>query len=311
MKKIIVAGGAGFIGFHLCKKLLENKNNFVICLDNFYSGHKKNLESFKDKKNFKFIKHDINKKISIPADEIYNLACPASPKFYQEDPVYTIKTCIIGTCNLLDNAVKFNAKFFQASTSEIYGNPIFHPQREKDWGNVNPIGVRSCYDEGKRGAETLCFDYNRQFNLSVKVARIFNTYGTHMYKYDGRVISNIILQALKNKEINIYGNGKQTRSFCYVDDLISGITKFMRTKKSFLGPVNLGNPNETSILSIANKIKKLTKSKSKIAFKKLPKDDPTRRKPDINKAKKYLNWYPKVRLDEGLIKTIEYYYNLG
>jgi UDP-glucuronate decarboxylase len=311
MKKIIVAGGVGFIGVHLCKKLLENKNNLVICLDNFYSGQKKNLELFKNKKNFKFIKHDINKKISIPADEIYNLACPASPKFYQEDPVYTIKTCIIGTSNLLDNALKFNAKFFQASTSEIYGDPIYHPQHEKDWGNVNPIGVRSCYDEGKRGAETLCFDFNRQFNLSVKVARIFNTYGPHMYKYDGRVISNIILQALKNKEINIYGNGKQTRSFCYVDDLILGITKFMRTKKSFLGPVNLGNPNETSILSIANKIKKLTKSKSKIVFKKLPKDDPTRRKPDINKAKKQLKWHPKVHIDEGLIKTIKYYYKLS
>tara|TARA_B100001059_G_scaffold168738_1_gene168565 strand:+ start:1663 stop:2598 length:936 start_codon:yes stop_codon:yes gene_type:complete len=310
MKKIIVAGGAGFIGVHLCKKLLENKNNFVICLDNFYSGQKKNLELFKNKNNFKFIRHDINKKISIPADEIYNLACPASPKFYQEDPVYTIKTCIIGTSNLLDNALKFNAKFFQASTSEIYGNPIYHPQREKDWGNVNPIGVRSCYDEGKRGAETLCFDFNRQFNLSVKVARIFNTYGPHMYKYDGRVISNIILQALKNKEINIYGSGKQTRSFCYIDDLILGITKLMRTNKKYLGPVNLGNPNETSILSIANKIKKLTKSKSKIVFKKLPKDDPIRRKPDINKAKKELKWHPKVYIDDGLIKTIKYYYKL-
>ena len=195
----------------------------------------------------------------------------------------------------MDNALKFNAKFFQASTSEIYGNPILHPQQEKDWGNVNPIGVRSCYDEGKRGAETLCFDFNRQFNLSIKVARIFNTYGPHMYKYDGRVISNIILQALKNKEINIYGNGKQTRSFCYVDDLVSGITKFMKSKKSFLGPVNLGNPDENSILNIAKKIKKLTNSKSKIVFKKLPKDDPTRRKPDINKAKKTIKMASQSR----------------
>ena len=310
MKKILVTGGTGFIGTHLCKELVKNKNNYVISLDNFNSGQKKNLIYFKNKINFKFIKHNIQKKISIDADEIYNLACPASPKIYQEDPVYTIKTCIIGTLNLLENAKKYNSKFFQASTSEVYGNPSLHPQPESYWGNVNPIGIRSCYDEGKRGAETLCFDFHRQYNLQIKVARIFNTYGPHMYQFDGRVISNIILQALKNKEINIYGDGQQTRSFCYIDDLISGITKLMSTKKNFLGPVNLGNPNEISILSIAKKIIKLTNSKSKIIYKKLPKDDPIRRKPNINKAKKELKWYPKIDLDLGLIKTIKYYKNL-
>ena len=310
MKKILVAGGAGLIGTHLCNKLLKNPKNFVYCLDNLYSGQKKNIKNFLKRKNFKFINHNILKKISLNTDEVYNLACPASPKFYQKDPVFTIKTCIIGTANLLDNALKYNAKFLQASTSEVYGNPLIHPQKENYWGNVNPIGVRSYYDEGKRGAETLCFDYHRQYKLPIKVVRIFNTYGLFMNKNDGRVISNFIIQALDDKNITVYGNGNQTRSFCYVSDLIEGLERFMKKGKNICGPINLGNPREITIIDIAKKIIKITNSKSRIVFKKLPNDDPEKRRPNISYAKKIINWSPEVSLDKGLIKTVNYYRGL-
>jgi len=301
LKKILVAGGAGFIGSHLIKRLLK-EGNYVICIDNLLTGQKENIQF---KKNFKFINHDITNPIDIKVDEIYNLACPASPKQYFKYPIYTTKISVIGTLNLLELASKYNAKFLQASTSEVYGDPLVHPQHEEYLGNVNPIGPRACYDEGKRCAETLCSDFKREKNLNIKIVRIFNTFGPNMRKDDGRVISNFIIQALQNKNLTIYGDGTQTRSFCYVDDLVDGLIKMMDSK--YFGPINLGNPEEYTILEVAKKIINFTNSKSSIQFLNKLEDDPKLRKPDINKAKKLLNWYPKISFDEGLKKTIEYF----
>lgn len=306
MKKILVTGGCGFIGSHLCLSLLK-KNNFVICADNLFTSDKSNMSKFIDHKNFEFIRHDITFPLYLEVDEIYNLACPASPIHYQEDPVQTMKVNVLGAINLLGLAKRTKAKIFQASTSEVYGDPKVSPQQENYWGNVNPIGIRSCYDEGKRAAETLFFDYYRQYNLKIKVARIFNTYGPNMNKNDGRVVSNFIVQALQNKPITIYGDGSQTRSFCYVNDLVEGIQLLMNSKKAIIGPMNLGNPHELTIKEIAQKIKILTNSKSKIIYKKLPADDPMQRKPNIQKAKNLLKWSPKVKLEDGLNETIEYF----
>lgn len=308
-KRILVTGGAGFIGSHLCEKLLQ-ENNFVICLDNFFTGSKKNIEHLLDNKNFQLIEHDVTLPYDIEVDEIYNLACPASPPHYQYDPVKTIRTSVLGIINMLDLAKKYNAKILQASTSEIYGDPIVHPQVESYWGNVNPIGVRSCYDEGKRCAETLMMDYHRQFNVDIRIVRIFNTYGPNMALNDGRVVSNFIVQALENKDITIYGDGSQTRSFCYVSDLIDGLVKMMENPQLFIGPVNLGNPQETSILDFAKYIISLTNSSSKIIFKELPSDDPVQRKPNIELAKKELDWEPKVNAEEGIKNTINYFENV-
>ncbi len=302
MKKILVAGGAGFIGSHLIKRLL-NEGNYVICLDNFLTGQKENIIDFKN--NFKLIKHDIINPIDIKVDEIYNLACPASPKQYFKYPIYTTKISVFGTLNLLELAAKYNAKYLQASTSEIYGDPLIHPQTEEYFGNVNPIGPRACYDEGKRCAETLCSDFKREKNLNIKIVRIFNTFGENMSKNDGRVISNFIIQALKNENLTIYGDGKQTRSFCYVDDLVNGLIKMMNS--NYFGPINLGNPEEYTILEVAKKIIKLTNSKSKIIFLDALQDDPKLRKPNINKAKQLLNWSPEISFEEGLKKTISYF----
>mgnify|MGYP001325999450 FL=1 len=308
MKRILVTGGAGFIGSHLCKTLLE-LNNEVICIDNFYSGSKENIEKLIDYEKFEFVKHDIISSLSLEVDEIYNLACPASPVSYQLDPVRTIKTCIYGSLNMLELAKNTDAKILQASTSEIYGNPLIHPQTEDYVGNVNPIGPRSCYDEGKRASETLFFDYFRQFNIDISVVRIFNTYGPNMSINDGRVVSNFICQALKNQNISIYGDGKQTRSFCFIDDLVSGLI-LMMGKKEFQGPVNLGNPDEISVVELAKDIISLTNSKSSIENKVLPEDDPIQRKPDISLAKKELNWSPKTNRIDGLKKTINYFNSL-
>lgn len=306
MKKILVTGGSGFIGSHLCLSLLK-KNNFVICADNLFTSDKSNMSKFIDHKNFEFIRHDITFPLYLEVDEIYNLACPASPIHYQEDPVQTMKVNVLGAINLLGLAKRTKAKIFQASTSEVYGDPKVSPQQENYWGNVNPIGIRSCYDEGKRAAETLFFDYYRQYNLKIKVARIFNTYGPNMNKNDGRVVSNFIVQALQNKPITIYGDGSQTRSFCYINDLVEGIQLLMNSKKAITGPMNLGNPHELTIKEIAQKIKILTNSKSKIIYKKLPADDPMQRKPNIQKAKNILKWSPKVKLEDGLNETIKYF----
>jgi len=305
MKRILVTGGAGFIGSHLCKTLLE-LNNEVICIDNFYSGSKENIEKLIDYEKFEFVKHDIISSLSVEVDEIYNLACPASPVSYQLDPVRTIKTCIYGSLNMLELAKNTDAKILQASTSEIYGNPIIHPQTEDYVGNVNPIGPRSCYDEGKRASETLFFDYFRQYNIDISVVRIFNTYGPNMSINDGRVVSNFICQALRNQNISIYGDGNQTRSFCFIDDLVSGLVLMME-KKDFQGPVNLGNPDEISVVQLAQDIINLTNSKSTIEYKSLPADDPIQRKPDISLAKKELNWSPKTNRIDGLKKTINYF----
>ena len=305
-KKILIAGGAGFIGSHICDKLTLQGHN-VYCIDNLLTGKKKNIEHLINKKNFKFIKRDINQKILLNVDEIYNLACPASPPKYQKNPIETVKASVLGSINLLDLAKKNNAKFLQASTSEIYGDPKEHPQKETYNGNVNPGGVRSCYDEGKRCAETLFFDYHREKKVKIRVARIFNTYGPKMDFFDGRVISNFIIQCLENKNLTIYGKGKQTRSFCYIDDMVDALIKFMNLKNNFTGPLNLGNPYEINIFKIAKKIKSLTNSKSKLIFKKLPNDDPVKRKPDISLAKKTLKWLPKISLNEGLLKTIKYF----
>ncbi len=310
MERILVAGGSGFLGSHLCRRLLKNKK-FIYCIDNNITGTKKNIRDLIKSKNFKFIHHDINNPIKLKVDQIYNLACPASPPKYQLDPVNTIKTNFIGTLNLLELAKKNNAKLLQASTSEIYGNPLKHPQNENYWGNVNPIGIRSCYDEGKRASETLCFDFYRQYKQCIKVVRIFNTYGPNLKQGDGRVISNFIIQALKNKNITIYGKGTQTRSFCYVTDLIDGLVKMMGTNKNFIGPINLGNPFEIKIINLARLIVKLSNSKSKIVFKKLPGDDPKRRNPDISLAKKHLSWKPNVSINDGLLSTIKYFKNLN
>lgn len=305
-KRILVAGGAGFLGSHLCARLL-NEDFEVICLDNFYSGSKSNLLSLLNNPNFELIRHDVTFPIYLEVDEIYNLACPASPIHYQKDPVQTTKTSVHGSINLLGLAKRLKAKIFLASTSEIYGDPEQHPQTESYWGNVNSLGPRSCYDEGKRCAETLFMDYWRQHNVEIKIARIFNTFGPNMHPNDGRVVSNFIVQALKNIPITVYGSGDQTRSFCYVDDLISGFIRLMDTDKSITGPVNLGNPKEFTIVELANLIIKLTNSTSNIIFKTLPQDDPKQRRPDISLAKKLLKWTPSIELEEGLKKTIAYF----
>ena len=307
MKRILITGGAGFIGSHLCKRLL-NEGNYVICLDNFFTGRKTNIETLLPNPNFELVEHDIIEPIDIRVDEIYNLACPASPPHYQYDPIKTMKTSVIGIINMLELAEKYNAKILQASTSEVYGDPLVHPQVETYWGNVNPIGIRSCYDEGKRCAETLISDYRRQKNINTKIIRIFNTYGPNMTHDDGRVVSNFILQALKGEDITVYGDGSQTRSFCYVDDLIDGIVKMMDSNLS--EPVNLGNPTERTILDFAKLIIEFTGTKSKIIYKPLPSDDPTKRRPDITLAQTKLNWTPKVDINEGLKKTVAYFKEL-
>ena len=306
MKKILVTGGAGFIGSHLCKKLIDDGND-VLCIDNYFTGTKKNISNLFSNKYFEMVRHDICFPLYVEVDEIFNLACPASPIHYQHDPVQTTKTSVHGAINMLGLAKRINVKFLQASTSEVYGDPEKHPQNEKYWGNVNPIGPRSCYDEGKRCAETLFFDYYRQHNLEIKVVRIFNTYGPKMHPNDGRVVSNFIMQALQNKDLTIYGDGEQTRSFCYIDDLVTGLQKMMDSSKENIGPINLGNPTELKIIDLAKKIIKLTNSKSKIINKELPMDDPIRRKPDISEAKKILDWHPKIDIDDGLKETIQYF----
>lgn len=306
MKKIMITGGAGFLGSHLADALIQ-KNNEVIVVDNFYTGSKANIKHLMDDYRFEVIRHDVTFPLYLEVDEIYNLACPASPIHYQTDPVQTTKTSVHGAINMLGLAKRVGAKIMQASTSEVYGDPHMHPQKEEYWGNVNPIGLRSCYDEGKRCAETLFFDYHRQHNVSIKVARIFNTYGPKMHPDDGRVVSNFIVQALKGDDITVYGNGQQTRSFCFYSDLIDGFMRLMDSDPSIIGPVNLGNPHEFTVLELAQKVIELTGSKSKIINKPLPSDDPTQRKPDISKAKEYLDWEPKVQLEEGLKKTITYF----
>jgi len=305
MKKILVTGGAGFLGSHLCDKLVD-QGHHVLCVDNYFTGSKKNIEHLLDKKNFEIIRQDVCFPLYIEVDEIYNLACPASPYHYQWDPIQTMKTSILGAYNLLGLAKRTKAKILQASTSEVYGDPKVHPQTEDYWGNVNPLGPRACYDEGKRAAETLFMDYHRMHNVKSKIIRIFNTYGPRMAEGDGRVISNFIVQALKGQDITIYGDGNQTRSFCYVDDLINGMTQMMSID-NFTGPVNLGNPQEYSMIELANKILDMTDSKSKIVKKPLPQDDPKQRKPDISLAEKRLFWEPTISLNEGLEKTIDYF----
>lgn len=307
MKKILVTGGAGFIGSHLCKRLLD-EGNFVICLDNFFTGNRENVQQLLANPDFEIIENDIENGVNIEVDEIYNLACPASPPHYQYNPVKTVRTSVVGVANMLELAKKNNAKILQASTSEVYGDPFEHPQKETYWGNVNPIGIRSCYDEGKRCAETLMMDYHRQFKTDIKIVRIFNTYGPNMHPNDGRVVSNFIVQALKNEDITIYGDGKQTRSFCYVSDLIEGLVKMMDSS-DFTGPVNLGNPSERTIRDLAELIIKKIGSKSKIVYKPLPSDDPVKRKPDITLAETKLNWKPTVDINEGLEFTIDYFKN--
>lgn len=307
MKRILVTGGAGFIGSHLIERLL-NQGSDVICLDNFFTGSKENIVHLLGHNFFEMVRHDVTQPILLEVDEIYNLACPASPVHYQHNPVKTVKTNVMGTINMLGLAKRTGAKMLQASTSEVYGDPQQHPQREDYWGNVNPIGIRSCYDEGKRLAETLCMDYHRQNHVDVKLIRIFNTYGPRMAENDGRVVSNFILQALLNQPITVYGEGQQTRSFCYVDDLVDGMIRMMeRTEAGYTGPVNLGNPGEFTILELAEKVIAMTGSSSKIDYQALPSDDPTQRKPDITLAKSKLNWEPTIGLEMGLKKTIEYF----
>ena len=309
-KRILVTGGAGFLGSHLCERLLH-LNHEVICVDNLYTGSKNNILHLFQNKNFEFMRHDITFPLYLEVDEIYNLACPASPIHYQYNPVKTIKTSIHGAINMLGLAKRVGAKIFQASTSEVYGDPEISPQSENYWGRVNPVGIRSCYDEGKRCAETLFFDYHRQHNLDIKVARIFNTYGPNMNVADGRVVSNFIVQALRGDDITIYGDGSQTRSFCYSSDLITGIINLMDTnEKNITGPMNLGNENEFSVLTLARNILNITSSSSKIIFKDLPLDDPKQRKPDVSYAKKIISWNPKIELKDGLPKTIEYFENI-
>jgi UDP-glucuronate decarboxylase len=305
-KRIVVTGGAGFLGSHLCERLLEEGHE-VLCVDNFYTGRRMNIANIIGNPYFEIMRHDICFPLYVEVDEIYNLACPASPVHYQFDPVQTTKTSVHGSINMLGLAKRVKAKILQASTSEVYGDPDVHPQEESYWGNVNPVGLRSCYDEGKRCAETLFFDYHRQHKLKIKVARIFNTYGPRMHPNDGRVVSNFIVQALKGQDITVYGDGSQTRSFCYVDDLIEGLMKLMNSNDDFTGPVNLGNPVEFTILELAEKIIQLTGSKTKIVFEPLPSDDPKQRQPDISLAKNTLNWEPQVHLEDGLKKTIDYF----
>jgi len=306
MKKILVTGGAGFLGSHLIAKLIELGHK-VWCLDNFCTGQRENISKLLDNENFTLLRHDVTEPFDLDIDEIYNLACPASPPQYQFDPVKTVRTNILGAMNVLDLARRTGAKVLQASTSEIYGDPSVHPQPEEYWGNVNPIGVRSCYDEGKRVAETLFFDYYRQYHVRIKVVRIFNTYGPNMDLHDGRVVSNFINQAIRNKPITIYGTGTQTRSFCYVSDLIDAMIKTMETTDAVTGPINIGNPGEFSMLELANKVIELTGSTSEIVFEDLPHDDPKQRKPNITKAQELLNWTPTIDLNAGLIHTIDYF----
>lgn len=303
MKRILVSGGAGFIGSHLCTRLIDEGHD-VLCLDNLFTGSKDNIIHLMDNHRFEFVRHDVTYPYSAEVDEIYNLACPASPIHYQHDAIQTIKTSVMGAINMLGLAMRLNAKILQASTSEIYGDPMIHPQPESYWGNVNPIGYRSCYDEGKRCAETLFMDYHRQNDVRIKIIRIFNTYGPRMLPNDGRVISNFVVQALNNKDLTIYGSGKQTRSFQYVDDLIEGMIRMMNTEDDFIGPVNIGNPHEFSMLELAEKVIKLTGSHSKIVFKPLPQDDPKQRQPDISLAKEKLHWEPTIELEDGLKRMI-------
>ena len=305
-KQILVTGGAGFLGSHLCEVLVEEGAD-VLCLDNFYTGSRANVQHLLGKPNFELLRHDVTFPLYIEVDEVYNLACPASPIHYQHDPVQTTKTSVHGAINMLGLAKRTGAKILQASTSEVYGDPEEHPQPEHYWGHVNPIGPRSCYDEGKRCAETLFFDYHRQHNLPIKVARIFNTYGPRMHPDDGRVVSNFIVQALKGESLTIYGDGSQTRSFCYVDDLVAGLIRLMRTEDDCTGPVNLGNPDEFQIKQLAERVLALVGSRSKIIYKELPQDDPQQRRPDITLAKAQLNWQPSIALEEGLRRTVEYF----
>ena len=305
-KKILITGGAGFIGSHLCERLL-NEGNDVLCVDNYFTGVKDNIAHLLENPRFEIMRHDVTFPLYVEVDEIYNLACPASPVHYQCDPVQTTKTSVHGAINMLGLAKRLRAKVFQASTSEVYGDPEVHPQHESYWGNTNPIGLRSCYDEGKRCAETLFFDYWRQHQLQIKVARIFNTYGPRMHPNDGRVVSNFIVQALQGDDITLYGDGSQTRSFCYVDDLVEAFIRIMGTDDEFVGPVNIGNPGEFTILELAEKVIEFIGSKSKIVNKPLPMDDPTRRRPDITLAREKLGWEPKVELDEGLRRTADYF----
>jgi UDP-glucuronate decarboxylase len=306
MKRILVTGGAGFLGSHLCDRLIKDGND-VLCVDNFFTGSKTNIAHLIGNPYFELMRHDVTFPLYVEVDQIYNLACPASPVHYQFDPVQTTKTSVHGAINMLGLAKRVKARIFQASTSEVYGDPVVHPQPESYWGNVNSIGPRSCYDEGKRCAETLFFDYYRQHNLDIKVARIFNTYGPRMHPNDGRVVSNFIVQALKGEDITIYGDGQQTRSFCYVDDLIEGFVRMMKTEAGFTGPINLGNPSEFSMRELAEKVMLLTASKSKLVFMPLPEDDPKQRQPDIRLAKAKLSWAPNVSLEDGLKETITYF----
>ena len=309
MKKILVTGGAGFLGSHLCERLL-NEGNEVICLDNYFTGNKRNIVHLMGNPYFEVIRHDITSPFYIEVDEIYNLACPASPIHYQYNPIKTVKTSVMGAINMLGLAKRIHAKILQASTSEVYGDPFVHPQPEEYWGNVNPIGIRSCYDEGKRCAETLFFDYHRQNHVKIKVVRIFNTYGPRMHPNDGRVVSNFIMQGLKGEDITIYGDGSQTRSFCYCDDLIEGMIRMMNTEESVIGPINLGNPSEFTIKQLAELVIELTGSKSRIIYHPAPDDDPQQRQPVIDKAKEVLHWEPTIPLREGLLKTIDYFKQL-
>ena len=305
-KKVLVTGGAGFVGSHLCERLLKDGND-VVCLDNYFTGQKQNIVHLLNNPYFELIRHDVTNQFYIEVDEIYNLACPASPLHYQYNPIKTMKTSVMGAINMLGLAKRVKAKILQASTSEVYGDPQIHPQTESYWGHVNPIGERSCYDEGKRSAETLFVNYHKQNNVRIKIIRIFNTYGPRMHPNDGRVVSNFIVQALQGNDITVYGDGQQTRSFQYVDDLIEGMIRMMATPESFTGPVNIGNPNEFTIMQLAELVIQLTNSKSKIIRMPLPSDDPTQRQPNIDLARKKLNWEPKIQLREGLIQTIQYF----
>lgn len=305
-KRILVTGGAGFLGSHLCGRLVAEGHD-VICVDNFFTGNKENIADLLDENNFELMRHDVTFPLYVEVDEIYNLACPASPVHYQHDPVQTTKTSVHGAINMLGLAKRTSAKIFQASTSEVYGDPQVHPQPESYWGHVNPIGRRSCYDEGKRCAETLFFDYHRQHQLRIKVARIFNTYGPNMHPNDGRVVSNFIMQALRNEPITLFGDGSQTRSFCYVDDLIDGIVTLMNTGDEVTGPINLGNPHEFTIRALAEQVIELTQSDSSLVFRPLPSDDPLQRQPNISEAKSKLGWEPTIQLEEGLLKAIQYF----
>ncbi len=307
--RVLITGGAGFIGSHLCDRLLKNGHD-VLCVDNFYTGTKNNVLHLLGAPYFELLRHDITFPLYVEVDEIYNLACPASPIHYQNDPVQTTKVNVHGSINMLGLAKRLKARILQASTSEVYGDPAIHPQVETYWGNVNPVGPRACYDEGKRCAETLFFDYHRQHRLEIKVARLFNTYGPRMHPNDGRVISNFIVQALRGETLSLYGDGTQTRAFCYVDDMVEGLVLLMKTANHVTGPMNLGNPDECSILELAQRILKMTGSKSKISFKPLPQDDPQKRRPDITLARDILQWYPKVTLEEGLPKVVDYFDNL-